>query len=194
MSTNGFLDSELITKRINGQVRTFPVVGGRLRLAHEHNTALSIQTEIVRLDPDFAVVKAVTTTEKGVYNGTGTASATRDARLADSLLELAETRAIARSLRWASYGLEMTGAEEMSHVPDGEGAEPKKEPIVNHNGNGNKASQSQCRALYALTRKAQYHEEDIANLLAPFGVSRFEDLPRESASQLISCLQTEVAA
>lgn len=193
MNTNGFLDSELITKRINGQVRTFPVVGGRLRLAHENNTALSIQTEIIQSDQDFAAVRAITTTEKGVYNGTGTASAKRDARLADSLLELAETRAIARSLRWASYGVEMTGAEEMSHVPDGEEAEPREESVMSHNGNGIKATQAQVRALFAMTRKADYCKEDIERMLAPFSVATFQELPKEAASKLITYLQTEVA-
>lgn len=192
MNTNGFLDAELITRRINGQTKTFPVVGGRLRLAHENNTALSIQTEIVRADPDFSVVRAITTTQKGVYNGTGTASAKRDARLADSLVELAETRAIARSLRWASYGVEMTGAEEISHVPDAETTEPRQDPIVNRNGNGNsKATQAQCRALFTLTKKAQYAPEDVKRLLNPLQATRFEDLARESASQLITYLQTE---
>ena len=50
------------------------------------------------------------------------------------------------------------------------------------------------RALYALTKRARYEEEDIVSMLAPFEVSRFEDLPREAASKLIGYLQQEVAA
>jgi hypothetical protein len=60
-------------------------------------------------------------------------------------------------------------------------------------GNG-KATTAQVRALYALTKRARYHEDDIASLLAPFQVSRFEDLPREAASQLIGYIQQEIAA
>jgi hypothetical protein len=45
-----------------------------------------------------------------------------------------------------------------------------------------------------LTKRARYSDEDIASLLGPFQVSRFEDLPREAASQLIGYLQQEVAA
>ena len=56
------------------------------------------------------------------------------------------------------------------------------------------ATQAQCRALYALTKRANYHEADIGEMLARFEVSRFEDLSRESASQLIGHLQTQVAA
>ena len=57
-----------------------------------------------------------------------------------------------------------------------------------------RATQAQCRALFALTRKARYTEEDIASLLGPLNATAFEQLTRESASQLISYLQTEVAA
>jgi hypothetical protein len=60
-------------------------------------------------------------------------------------------------------------------------------------GNG-QATTAQVRALYALTKRARYHEDDIASLLAPFQVSRFEDLPREAASQLIGYIQQEIAA
>ena len=45
-----------------------------------------------------------------------------------------------------------------------------------------------------LTKRAKYHEDDVASLLAPFQVSRFEDLPREAATQLIGYIQQEVAA
>ena len=114
MSTNGFREDELVTRRqkVNGEwVETvFPRVGGRLRLAHDGNGKLSILTEAVQFDDSLAVVKATVTTEKGSFCGFGTASAQRDQRLADSLLELAETRSIARSLRFSGYGMEYTGA------------------------------------------------------------------------------------
>ena len=227
MGMNGFRDDELVTRKVKvgneWQTRTFPVVGGRLRLVHENSPQVTIQTEIVRFDLDFVGVKAMVTTEKGVFHGTGTASAQRDAKLADSLVELAETRSIARALRFAGYGLEYTGAEEVSHVA---GTEAEKEPrgskepapvFSEDNGNGKAAAQApsgttadegskpksvgtgtitqaQVRALFALSRKANYHEADIGEMLARFDVSRFEDLSRESASQLIGHLQTRIAA
>jgi hypothetical protein len=193
------------------QTKTFPVVGGRLRIAHEENDKLSINTEIVRLEESFAAVKATATTSKGDFCGFGTASAQRDARLADSLLELAETRSIARALRFASYGCEFTSAEEMSHVICSESEQASgigkdtQPAFPENNGHGNpeakpqgsssgKATQAQCRALYALTKKAGYTEHDVESLLRPLNATAFQDLTRESASQLISCLQTEVAA
>jgi hypothetical protein len=235
MSANGFLESELITEEVNGQTRVFPVVGGRLRLAHEENKTLSLQTEMVSWDGQYAVFKCSAVTTKGQFVGYGTANAQRDERLAESLIEVAETRSVARALRFAGYGLEYTGAEEVSHVvatqlereqsgtkepasvfpegnanskaeakgPNGAKAErilqsetdakTSDKPLNKGNGFG-QATQAQCRALYALTKRANYQEADIGEMLARFEVSRFEELSRESASQLIGHLQIQVAA
>jgi hypothetical protein len=215
MNANGFLDHELVTRKVKigneWQTKTFPVVGGRLRIAHESNDRLEVQTEILRLDTDFVVVKANIETGKGKFAGTGTASAQRDARLADSLVELAETRAVARALRFGGIGVEYTGAEEVSHVasvdPEREqtqnkepvkvfqGDEGNSKPETKPSGNGpGSITQAQCRALYALTKRANYTDEDIESLLSPMKAATFRDLSRESASQLITYMQTEVAA
>ena len=225
MSNNGFRDDELVTRRqkVNGEwVETiFPRVGGRLRLAHEGSGKLSIQTEAVQFGESLAVVKATVTTDKGSFCGFGTASSQRDQRLADSLLELAETRSIARGLRFSGYGVEYTSAEEVSHViPETEptgvrndskeaktAVEPQenrnkpetKAPVQpktgnNGNGNGGKATGAQCRALYALSRKAQMGDEDLESVLRPLNANRFEDLSISDASRLIQYFQTQVAA
>lgn len=229
MGTNGFREDELISRKVKvgneWETRVFPVVGGRLRLAHEENQNLNLKTELVSWDGQFAVFKCCAVTSKGQFVGYGTANSQRDARLAESLIELAETRSVARALRFAGFGLEFTGAEEVSHVA---AAEPEKEqtsgkqpasvfPEDNGTGkveskpsndgidpgrNGSRpqhcrngvATQAQVRALFALSKRANYHEHDIAQLLAPFEVSRFEDLPREAASKLIGALQQEAAA
>ncbi len=60
-------------------------------------------------------------------------------------------------------------------------------------GNG-KATSAQCRALFALTKRAQYSDEDIASLLGPLNASSFQELTRQDASSLIQNLQIEVAA
>jgi hypothetical protein len=231
MSANGFREDELVSRRVKvgneWQTRVFPVVGGRLRILHENNDNLSIQTEIVRLDNDFVVVKAAVESQRGKFNGTGTASSQRDVRLADSLVELAETRAIARALRFGGIGVEYTGAEEVSHVaaaePEREQSPSKEPERVYPEGNGNskqeskashdaidrsaegngsqrksygtgQATTAQVRALYALTKKAQYTEQDIESMLSPLEAHTFQQLTREDASRLISYLQTEVAA
>jgi hypothetical protein len=226
MSNNGFRDDELVTRRqkVNGEwVETmFPRVGGRLRLAHEGSGKLSIQTEVVQFGDSLAIVKATVTTDKGSFCGFGTASSQRDERLADSLLELAETRSIARGLRFSGYGVEYTSAEEVSHVMpeteptgvrnDGKETAPAvesqqnrnkpetKAPVQpkngggNGNGNGGKATGAQCRALYALSRKAQIGDEDLDSVLRPLNANRFEDLSITDASRLIQYFQTQIAA
>lgn len=223
MSNNGFREDELITRRqkVNGEwVETvFPRVGGRLRLAHEGNGKLSIQTDVVQFDDSLAVVKATVTTEKGVFCGFGTASVQRDQRLVDSLLELAETRSIARSLRFSGYGMEYTSAEEVSHVmPETEPvgtqneskdqkpvfeqeesqskteAKPVAQPKKSGNGNGGKATGAQCRALYALSKKAQMSDQEVTNVLGPLNAACFEDLSIADASRLIQYFQTQPQA
>ena len=108
----------------------FPKIGGRLRLAHEENDQLSITTEIIKYGENLAVVKAVTSTNKGSFPGLGMASAERDSAIAPAILELAETRAIARSLRFAGYGSEYCSAEEVSHLQlnGGGNAPPDEKP------------------------------------------------------------------
>jgi len=215
MGTNGFREDELVSRRVKvgqeWQTRIFPIIGGRLRILHENNDQLSIQTEIIRLDNDFVVVRAAIESQRGRFSGTGTASGQRDARLADSLVELAETRAIARALRFGGIGVEYTGAEEVSPATAGEPERqqsPNKEPEkvfpedqaeskseAKHAGNGKgTATQAQCRALWALTKKARYTDEDIESMLRPVHASTFQELTREDASRLIQSLQTEVAA
>ncbi len=49
------------------------------------------------------------------------ASVQRDEKIAPAILELAETRAIARALRFAGYGVEYCSAEEVSHLGNGNG-------------------------------------------------------------------------
>jgi hypothetical protein len=247
MGTNGFRDDELISRKLNGQTKVFPVVGGRLRLAHEENQNLNLQTEMVSWDGQYAIFKCSAVTNKGQFVGYGTANSQRDARLAESLIELAETRSVARALRFAGFGLEFTGAEEVSHVAgteaetgqisnkkpervfdqgngnskaetkassdaidrpsEGNGSKGQGGPIEKPHSNGTtshgptpqscgngRATQAQCRALYALTKTAQYTDQDIEAMLRPMSASTFQELSRESASQFITYLQTEVAA
>ena len=127
--TNGnqFRDDEIVImshwdKKEERWIKSiYPKVGGRLRLAHEDNEQMSITTEIVRYDENIAVVRAVTNTSKGSFPGIGMASAERDHAIAPAILELAETRSIARSLRFAGYGVEYCSAEEISHLENGNG-------------------------------------------------------------------------
>jgi hypothetical protein len=217
MSARGsgqFREEELVSRKtkVDGewQTRTFPVVGGRLLLAHEGNQHLSIEAEIIKLEPDVAVVKASVETEKGRYSGTATASAQRDARLSDSLVELAETRAIARALRFGGFGVEYCGAEEVSHVGDEISSEQtRREPAARifpegngrgdteskpkHCGNG-RATQAQVRALYALSKRSNLTEEAVNRILSAANAAAFEDLSIADAGRMIQHLQSSIPA
>jgi len=124
--TQQFREEEIITmvhwdKQIGVQVTTpYPKIGGRLRIAHENNDQLSITSKVFSYDGQVAVVVATTTTDKGSYNGVGMASVERDQKIAPAILELAESRAIARSLRFCGIGVEYCGAEEISHLSNGD--------------------------------------------------------------------------
>ena len=135
-----FRDDELVTRKIkvNGewQKRIFPVVGGRLRLAHEENESLSLATEMVQWDGQYAVFRCTAETQKGRFIGYGTANAQRDTRLSESLIELAETRSIARALRFAGYGVEFAGLEEVAHVPDQTESKEPNARVFDGNGGG----------------------------------------------------------
>jgi hypothetical protein len=125
---NQFRDDEIVVlteNRDGKQVKSIhPKIGGRLRLAHEQNQQISITTEVIRYDETVAVVRAVTTTMKGSFPGIGMASVERDHSIAPAILELAETRAISRSLRFAGYGVEYCSAEEISHLENGNSKPP----------------------------------------------------------------------
>ncbi len=181
MSTNGFREDELVSRKVKvgneWQTRVFPIVGGRLRLAHEENQNLNLQTEMVSWDGQYAIFKCSAVTTKGQFVGYGTANSQRDARLAESLIELAETRSVARALRFAGFGLEFTGAEEVSHVAAAElekeqttNKEPatsvpkqwangKRQDLKTQEPAGNAAMEERprrsVRALFALSKRAQ---------------------------------------
>jgi hypothetical protein len=236
MSANGngqFREDEVVVRRskINGEwvENRYVKIGGKLRVLHQENEQVSIMTEILRLEPDYAVCRATVTTAKGAFTGIGVATLNMDARIGDAIASLSETRAVARACRHAGYAMDSCGAEELAFAE-----EPYREPTATgqklaqscpNNGAESKASSdaidpaatggnglkglhcpvektrsngavtsAQVRALFALTKRARYSDEDIASLLAPLNASTFQDLTRESASQLITYLQTEVAA
>jgi hypothetical protein len=226
-TVNGqFREDEVVVlqSNINGQwVENRHVkVGGKLRVLHQDNERVSISTEVIKLEPDCAVVKATVQTAKGTFTGIGVATLNMDSRIGDAIVSLSETRAVARACRHAGYAMDTCGAEELAFAvaelerEQNHGKQPA--PVFpGNNGNGKRearapsgtraetesktkswgngrATTSQVKALFALSRRANYHEADIGEMLARFEVSRFEDLSRESASHLISRLQTEVAA
>ena len=144
-----FRDDEIITmvhwdKQFGVEVTTpYPKIGGRLRIAHENNDQLSITSKVFSYDGQVAVVVATTTTDKGSFNGVGMASVERDKKIAPAILELAESRAIARSLRFCGIGVEYCGAEEISHLSN----DANGDAIRDKQPNSNNAPQQRSRPV-----------------------------------------------
>lgn len=174
---SSFRDEELV--KVQG--RQYPVVGGRLRLAHEENNELSITTSIINLTDERVVVQANIKTAKGSFSGLGNASARRDRLLSNALIELAETRAIARALRFAGYGVEYTGYEEM---PDD----------VKNNTEENRdiepASQSQLEAIAVIAKNNNISTKKLHEIMYEItGKTRSKDLTSNEAARIMVSLK-----
>lgn len=218
-NNNQFRDEEIVImthwdKKEERWVKSiYPKVGGRLRLAHEDNEQMSITTEIVRYDESIAIVRAVTTTSKGSFPGIGMASAERDHTIAPAILELAETRAIARSLRFSGYGVEYCSAEEISHLETGNGKPPASEPVEsqtttfqdqtnsnNEDGRGNggnggsaRITNKQLNYIVNLGRDLRWSSKDLDDeSVKVFGV-KMAHLTVKDASAYIDVLKNQAA-
>lgn len=174
MSSN-FKNEELV--KVQGKI--FPVVGGRLRLAHEENKNLNIETKVISFDQELAVVQALVKTEKGFYNGLGNASVKRDRVLANAILELAETRAIARALRFAGYGVEYTGFEEVENAAK----------VIDDE---KKAAKSMLIDIFSEAKGLNMSNDDLQELIKnTTGKEHSKDLTSNEAKVILNVLKTK---
>jgi hypothetical protein len=210
-NNNLFREDEIVimshVDKRTGEVvtRPYPKVGGRLRLAHEENGSLSISTEIIRYEENVAVVRALATTKKGYFNGLGMASLERDQRIAPAILELAETRAIARSLRFAGYGVEYCSAEEVSHLENGGQIEQtggSESPSSEEGREGENDAQNpqdarltskQLNYLKRLARDRRMTDKELRKKTMEAYKKQPEYLTKREASELIDQLLTQEA-
>lgn len=195
---NSFKNEELV--KVQG--KSFPVVGGRLRLAHDENKLLSIETSVLYYNDESTVVHAHVKTEKGTFAGLGNASAKRDRKLANAILELAETRAIARALRFAGYGVEYTGYEEVNDTKS-TSSEDEQESGRHEGGNeikdirelkqpetDNTATKAQLNAIFSLAQNVNMTNEELRKTMQDLtGKSYSKDLSKKDASEIINLLK-----
>ena len=192
-------------------IRPYPKVGGRLRLAHEENENLNISTEIIRYEENVAVVKAQATTSKGTFNGLGMASLERDQWIAPAILELAENISIARSMRFAGYGVEYCSAEEVSHLENGGVTEQTGEsPVQHHDDKGSvkpaeegendaqspqdaRLTSKQLSYLKRLARDRRMTDKELRKMTMENYQKQPEYLTKREASELIDELLTQEA-
>ena len=179
-----FKNEELV--KVQG--KTYPVVGGRLRLAHDENKSLSIETSVVQYGEESTVIQASVKTEKGTFTGLGNASAKRDRVLSNAILELAETRAIARALRFAGYGVEYTGFEE---VGEGKNLAPEEQLLKEESPKKSEvATKAQISTIFSIAKNLNISNDELRELiLDKTGKSFSKDLSKGDASQIINLLK-----
>lgn len=188
---NNFKNDELV--KVQG--KSFPVVGGRLRLAHDENKLLSIETSVLYYNDESTVVHAHVKTEKGTFAGLGNASAKRDRKLANAILELAETRAIARALRFAGYGVEYTGYEEVTDSKaitseDEQEKEIKDIRELNQPEINVTATKAQLNAIFSLAQNVNMTNEELRKTMQDLtGKSYSKDLSKKDAGEIINLLK-----
>lgn len=172
---NTFKSEELV--KVQGKI--YPVVGGRLRLAHDENKNLSIETNLVQYNEESTVVQASVITEKGTFNGLGNASVKRDRVLSNAILELAETRAIARALRFAGYGVEYTGFEEVGESKN-----------INEEKQNLEATKTQINTIFSIAKNLNISNDELRELIQDkTGKSFSKDLSKSDASKVIRMLK-----
>lgn len=179
-----FRNEELV--KVQGKI--YPIVGGRLRLAHDENKSLSIETSLVQYNDESTVVQASIKTEKGTFTGLGNASVKRDRVLSNAILELAETRAIARALRFAGYGVEYTGFEEV-----GEEKNPvREEPLLQAEEpkKSEAATKAQINTIFSIAKDLNISNDELRELIQDkTGKSFSKDLSKRDASHIINILK-----
>lgn len=183
---NTFRSDELV--KVQG--KTYPVVGGRLRLAHDENKALSIETNVVHYNEDSTVVQATVKTEKGSFTGLGNASVKRDRVLSNAILELAETRAIARALRFAGYGVEYTGFEEVGDGKNLSSEEAAEQETDVAKVTSPAATKAQLNTIFSIARNINMSNDELKDFIQEkTGKSASKELSKRDASQIISLLK-----
>ena len=188
---SNFKNEELV--KVQG--KTYPVVGGRLRLAHDENKLLSIETNVLYYNDDSTVVHAHVKTEKGTFAGLGNASAKRDRVLVNAILELAETRAIARALRFAGYGVEYTGYEEVTEPKGMTSGEEKSDEIrdireLKSPDISATATKAQLNAIFSLAQNINMTNDELRKTMQDLtGKSYSKDLSKKDASEIINLLK-----
>lgn len=182
--SNAFRSEELV--KVQGKI--YPVVGGRLRLAHDENKNLSIETSIVQYNEDSTIVQASISTEKGTFTGLGNASKKRDRVLSSAILELAETRSIARALRFAGYGVEYTGFEEVGEGKNTGSEDNRLE--VSENYDSKAATKAQINTIFAIARELDITNDELRDIIQnKTGKSFSKDLSKSEASKIIILLK-----
>ncbi len=207
--TAPILKKEYVVER---QGRQFVLVAGLLDLAHQEGLDV-IETTMVQAANDENglryIFKATVHTKRGTFTGYGDADPSNVSRAMLSVTcRFAETRSIARALRWAvnvgTVALEEMGDLDDAHEPVKREFTPVASPAANGppasasrtatGSHGDPATPAQVRAMYAINRNEHglsEHDVDEA-LFKLFGVPPSE-MTKAQASDYITSLNAQRA-
>ncbi len=205
---------------IDRQGKPFVLMAGLLDLAHQDGLDLieTHQTQVASDDNGMIhIFRAIAHTQRGTFTGHGSAGPANVSRIMlTHTLELAETRAIGRALRFAT-NIGMTTFEELGDDAIGSDLDedrsvskgglpseppPRSEPVRppppipdRRPDNVNLVTPAQVRAIYAIAKdKHGFSESQIEEqCTALFGV-RPSELSRRQASDFITNIQGRASA
>jgi hypothetical protein len=165
----------------------YPTVGERLNLQHQEYNQITINTEIIEYHHlELAICRATITTPKGSFNGSGVASLEKDADMMTSLLEIAETRAVSRALRFSGALVEYTGREE---IPKPTKSAPNP-PI-----SSGTISNGQKRAIERMAKDKGWDIiQAVRRILANNSIEALDHLNKQDASTVIQRMRSALVA
>ena len=208
------IDTRFLVERSG---RTFALFAGLLDAAHREGLK-SIETQLLQIGAEDNhqtwLFRAVVVTDKGTYTGHGDANPSNvNGAMLKVLPRMAETRSIARALRFAVNAevaaLEELDEEEAEHSaprpaprpaptpqPPTGIAPPSREPTPIQNGTPRQmaadslSTPAQVRAIYSIARdQHNMSEDDIEDRARTLFGAPPAELTRRQASELISSLQ-----
>lgn len=186
---------------INLQGKDFILFAGLLEIAHEEGLS-EIKTEVIELRP-AAIIKATVTTEKGTFTGIGDACVDNvNKMIAKHYIRMAETRAIARALRFATNigmtALEEMGGDEKEESPKPkEAPKPKESPAPWDDDFGGTVveegepviTEKQRARLFALAKQNGFTDEELKNLLGSYGYETSKEVKRKEYQKICDTIE-----
>jgi hypothetical protein len=187
---NNKIKAEFI-QQIKG--KDFVIFAGLLDMAH--NEGLNcIDTEVKQFPNDenqnTAVVKAVIKTSKGSFSGIGDANTENvNYMVAAHIIRMAETRAIARALRFAC-NIGVTAFEELSDAEDiKHPVKTKQDKKKEMNG---KIIEQQKKAIIKLLQQIGVKEDNVDSFIKQHYKVGLDELSFEQAGSIIKKLSEEI--
>lgn len=187
----------IITISRGKKQKEFVLLEGLLELAHQEQLS-KISTQILQFpcetNNQTAIVHAHVVTSKGEFEGTGDANPLNtNSMIAPHNIRMAETRAVARALRFAT-NVGMTAWEELGQVESVTEQEPTREiappPAIESFTplNGHPATESQLNAIYSIGNRIKYSRDQLDEYAIEAFQRNTEEINRTQASVMIKYL------